>query len=392
MKHNWEYKRLGDVCEILNGYAFKSKLYISDSGLRVIRIANVQDGYISDEAPQYYPLSYISELNRYILNEGDLLMSLTGNVGRVGLLPKEMLPAALNQRVACLRFDSDLFKRFLFFRFRNKYFVSDCLNASKGIAQLNLSTEWLKEYIIPIPPMETQERIVAELDDINAMIEAKREQQKQLDLLAQSVFYTMFGDPVTNPKGWEIRKLTEVCSDITDGDHSAPPKSKDGIPFITISNIDKVNNRIDFTDSFFVPKSYFDALKDNRKPKIGDVLYTVTGSYGITVLIKDDKPFCFQRHIGLLRPIKNIVNSFFLTYWGRNESIKSYADNVATGIAQKTVSLNSLRGFLIIVPPLSLQNQFAAKVEAIEAQKAEIEATIKELQTLLDSRMDYWFN
>lgn len=392
MKHNWEYKRLGDVCEILNGYAFKSKLYISDSGLRVIRIANVQDGYISDEAPQYYPLSYISELNRYILNEGDLLMSLTGNVGRVGLLPKEMLPAALNQRVACLRFDSDLFKRFLFFRFRNKYFVSDCLNASKGIAQLNLSTEWLKEYIIPIPPMETQERIVAELDDINAMIEAKREQQKQLDLLAQSVFYTMFGDPVTNPKGWEIRKLTEVCSDITDGDHSAPPKSKDGIPFITISNIDKVNNRIDFTDSFFVSKSYFDALKDNRKPKIGDVLYTVTGSYGITVLIKDDKPFCFQRHIGLLRPIKNIVNSFFLTYWGRNESIKSYADNVATGIAQKTVSLNSLRGFLIIVPPLSLQNQFAAKVEAIEAQKAEIEATIKELQTLLDSRMDYWFN
>ena len=113
--------RIGDVCEILNGYAFKSENYVS-SGIRVIRIANVQKGYVEDSTPAFYPLES-KGLEKYMLEEGDLLMSLTGNVGRVALLEKDMLPAALNQRVACLRLKSNaVLKKFLFHFLNSDYF------------------------------------------------------------------------------------------------------------------------------------------------------------------------------------------------------------------------------------------------------------------------------
>lgn len=160
----------------------------------------------------------------------------------------------------------------------------------------------------------------------------------------------MFGDPITNEKGWEVKKLKEACTCITDGDHMPPPKVDKGIPFITISNIDKQNREIDFRDTFFVPQSYYDSINKERKAQIDDVLYTVTGSYGIPIIVKEDRNFCFQRHIALLRPNKHLVSPCYLCYWALCKSIKYLADDVATGIAQKTVGLSSLREFPIIIP------------------------------------------
>lgn len=261
----------------------------------------------------------------------------------------------------------------------------------KAVMGVTLNKASLSATPFSFPSLADQKQAIAELDKINETIEDCRELLRNLDALAQSLFYDTFGNPITNPKGWEVKKLSDECLDVVDGDHSAPPKTDKGVPFITISNIDKTRNSIDFSDTFFVPQSYYDGLKDNRKARNGDVLYTVTGSYGVTVLIENLPKFCFQRHIGLIRP-KATLNSVFLSYWGRSASIKAYADTVATGIAQKTVSLKSLRDFPIILPPLSLQEQFAARIEQIEAQKKAVEQTIAELQTLLDSRMDYWFN
>ena len=114
MKQGWERKKLGEVCEILNGFAFKSEKYV-EKGTRIIRITNVQKGFVVDDEPKYYSDKDMSGLSQYQLRENDLLMSLTGNVGRVGLLSKEMLPAALNQRVACLRVkNSELYLRYIF--------------------------------------------------------------------------------------------------------------------------------------------------------------------------------------------------------------------------------------------------------------------------------------
>ena len=141
--------KIGDVCDILNGYAFKSENYV-DSGIRIIRISNVQKGYIEDSTPAFYSFDTMG-LSKFMLEEGDLLMSLTGNVGRVAILEKELLPAALNQRVACLRLKSNkITKSYLFHFLNSNFFEQQCIMASNGVAQKNMSTEWLKDYEIPL--------------------------------------------------------------------------------------------------------------------------------------------------------------------------------------------------------------------------------------------------
>ena len=113
--HKYPTKKLSEISSILNGYAFKSGKYTT-SGIRIIRIANVQDGYIVDEAPCFYPIDSSKDIKTYFLYENDLLVSLTGNVGRVGILNKSMLPAALNQRVACVRPNANVISaKYLFY-------------------------------------------------------------------------------------------------------------------------------------------------------------------------------------------------------------------------------------------------------------------------------------
>ena len=142
--------KLGELCEIINGYAFKSEDYVG-AGIRVIRITNVQKGFIEDKQPQFFPIEKKLEIEKYILKENDLLISLTGNVGRVALLDAEYLPAALNQRVACLRIKDDRIQKSFLYHFLNSdYFEKQCIASSKGIAQKNMSTEWLKKYDIPL--------------------------------------------------------------------------------------------------------------------------------------------------------------------------------------------------------------------------------------------------
>lgn len=177
--------RLGDVCEILNGFAFKSENYV-DSGVRVIRIANVQKGFIEDSTPTFYPID--SEgIDRFMLEEGDLLMSLTGNVGRVAILSGEFLPAALNQRVACLRMKSNkVIKRYLFHILNSDFFEQQCIQSSKGVAQKNMSTEWLKDYEIPLYSIDGQKKIIAILDNALQIIEERKQQLSTLDNLIKA--------------------------------------------------------------------------------------------------------------------------------------------------------------------------------------------------------------
>ena len=172
----WPLVPLGEIVDILNGFAFKSDLY-TDKGTRVIRITNVQKGFVKDDEPKYYPESVNAEIGKYILKENDLLVSLTGNVGRVALLPSSFLPAALNQRVACLRVSNktQILEKYLFHLLNLDNFEEECINASSGVAQKNLSTEWLKTFEIPLPPLDIQEQIVAELDGYAAIISGAKE-------------------------------------------------------------------------------------------------------------------------------------------------------------------------------------------------------------------------
>lgn len=390
MKEGWEYKKLGEVCESDLG---KTLNQAKDTGnLRPYLCAvNIQWDKI-DLTTLKQTKFEDSELERYTVRKGDLLVCEGGDIGRAAIWDKEE-PILYQNALHRIRFNGEVLSRFclLYLHSLKQNGILDNRYA-KGVTILHLVKSSLLSIPIPVPTIEEQQQVVSELDLLSGVIEKQKAQLEELDKLAQSIFYDMFGDPVTNEKGWEMKKLGDLCSYITDGDHMPPPKANEGIPFITISDIDKENRALIFEDTFFVPEEYYNNLKEERKAKKGDVLYTVTGSYGIPVIIKDDIRFCFQRHIALLRPNTKLLTPLFLCYWCLNGSVKSMADDVATGIAQKTVGLNSIRKFPIILPPLSLQQEFSAKVEAIEAMKAKVRQSLKEAETLFNSRMDYYFN
>lgn len=156
-----EWKPLGSVARILNGFAFKSKMY-SETGIRVVRISDVQKGKMSNKDLKFYPLEAEREIKRYILKADDLVMSLTGNCGRVAMLSDADLPAALNQRVACLRPNRNLvLTRYLFHFFDQLSFEQDAMSNATGGGQQNMSTTWLGAYRVPIPCPEDPEQSLA---------------------------------------------------------------------------------------------------------------------------------------------------------------------------------------------------------------------------------------
>lgn len=391
MREGWEYKKLGEVCNILNGYAFKSSKY-TNSGTRIIRITNVQKGYVIDNDPKYYSDDDIKNLTQYSLREGDLVMSLTGNVGRVGMLQKSMLPAALNQRVACIRTKSDeISLNYLFHLFNSDVFERAAIRSARGIAQLNMSTEWLKEHTIPLPPKSTQLAIVSELDKIKELIRLKKEQLKDFDNLAQSIFYEMFGDPVENDKGWEVMKLKEIVSDdcsISYGIVQPGDGLENGVPVV---------RPVDMTETFISRQGLKNTTKeisDSYKRTIlkGDeILMCVRGTTGLVAMASPELKGC-----NVTRGITPIecgpsCNKWFIYYQISNPSIQQHIAEYTRGITLKQINMKDVREIPLCLPPLPLQHLFAHRIEQIEHQKAEVQKAIADLETLLASRMQYWF-
>lgn len=199
---------------------------------------------------------------------------------------------------------------------------------------------WIQQFSkvkVDIPLIPVQEKIVLQIEEslsqLDSAVETLKKTKQQLEVYRQAVLREVFST-------FDTVEIQSVCKHVTDGDHMPPPKAEQGIPFIMISNI--IGNIIDWCNTAFVSKEYYDNIGDKRTPKKGDVLYTVTGSYGIPVLIDFEKEFCFQRHIALLRP-NEMIDQEFLFYALQDSSVYSQASKRATGTAQKTVGLTVLR-------------------------------------------------
>lgn|SRR5262245_14347660 len=164
------------------------------------------------------------------------------------------------------------------------------------------------------------------------------------------------------PAGWELVSLSELCTSITDGDHLPPPKAETGIPFLVISNVRW--GRIDFSDTRYVGEDYFMKLDDIRKPRFGDILYTLVGSFGIPIMVNVDRPFCVQRHIGILRPSSE-MSVRFLAYILESDLVFEQSAAIATGIAQKTIPLSGLRRVQLPLPPRCEQDRIVAKLDQL---------------------------
>lgn len=188
---------------------------------------------------------------------------------------------------------------------------------------------------------------------------------------------------------WEVKKLSDCCVSIADGDHQAPPKADFGIPFVTISDIN-VYNQFDFTDTMFVPREYYDRLDNKRKAQKGDVLYSVVGSFGIPVYMKETVPFVFQRHIAILRPNDTILPQF-LYYTMLSRDFYMMADAAALGAAQRTVSLTALRNIRISVPPMDAQKKIVDTLSAYDTLIENNQKQIKLLEEAAQRLYKEWF-
>lgn len=188
---------------------------------------------------------------------------------------------------------------------------------------------------------------------------------------------------------WERKTLSDCCISIADGDHQPPPKAKTGVPFVTISNIDTTNH-FDFSDTMFVPPEYYENLDEKRKAKKNDILYSVVGSFGIPVFIKEDKPFVFQRHIAILRPNERIVPRF-LYYSMLSKDFYAKADAAAIGAAQRTVSLSALRNMKIDVPPIETQEKIASVLSAYDDLIENAQKQIRLLEEAARRLYKEWF-
>ena len=384
--------KLGEICNILNGYAFKSKEYVED-GIRIIRITNVQKGIIQDTDPKYYNIDKIETLKNYMLKENDLLISLTGNVGRVGQISKELLPAGLNQRVGCIRIkeEKDVSIDYLYQYFNNYNFEIDCINNSKGIAQKNLSTEWLKNYKIKIPSLDEQKRIAIELRHIQRIKDLKQQQLKELDQLIKSQFVEMFGDIHLNDKKWEkFIKMNEICE-------INPKKSEISdlrnimVSFVPMQSVTE-DGKIYTDDKRNINdvKSGFTYFREN------DVLFAkitpcMENGKGAIAVNLENKIGFGSTEFHVIRPGK-YVNPLWIYTLTATKEFRKQAEMSMTGSAgQKRVSSKYLENYRIGVPPITLQNKFSEIVKQIDKQKFEIEKSLKEIQELYESLMEKYF-
>ena len=189
---------------------------------------------------------------------------------------------------------------------------------------------------------------------------------------------------------WKKVKLKDCCHSISDGDHLPPPKSNSGVPFVTIANIDATNH-IDFGNTMFVPLEYYNNLNDIRKAKCNDILYSVVGSFGKPVLIKENIPFAFQRHIAILRPNNEIADSRFLYYVMLTRDFFMQADTVAIGAAQRTISLTALRNMEVKLPSMETQYRIANILSRYDSLIENYQKQIKLLEEAAQRLYKEWF-
>ena len=378
--------KLGDVCDILNGFAFKSEQYIND-GIRIIRIANVQKGYVEDSTPVFYPIDS-KDAKKYSLKEDDILMSLTGNVGRVAKLSKEFLPAALNQRVACLRIKDGiaLDKAFLFNLLNSDYFEQQCIAASKGVAQKNMSTEWLKEYEIPMFSMEQQKASASVLDKVTELITLRKEQLAKLDRLVKSRFIELFGDPVYNSNGLPTKKLCELGSLDRGRSQHRPrndPKLLNG-PYPLIQTGEVASAGLYITE---YKNTYSElGLRQSRMWKAGTLCITIAANIAQTAILTFDA--CFPDSVVGFLP-NGVVSAIYVHYWfGFFQKI---LEEQAPQVAQKNINLKILLDLDVMVPTQEQQAQFAAFVKQTDKSKLAIQQSLDKLELLKKSLMQEYF-
>ncbi len=396
MKEGWEYKKLGEVCILLTDGDWIESKDQSCEGIRLIQTGNIGNGIYKDKTENS---KFISEdtfvrLNCTEIFEGDVLVSrLPDPIGRSCIIPKSEIRMITAVDCSIVRLKEIILpKMFVYFSMSDNY-RNKILKVATGTTRKRISRKNLSMIKIPLPPLTEQQRIVEELDLLSSIIEKKKEQLKELDALAQSIFYDMFGDPVTNEKGWEVIQLGSKCEVSSFKRVLVEDVVEEGVPFIRGTELMFLSNGEYQPFTMFITPEHYEQVKAiSGVPKIGDLLIPSINANGNIWILNTEEPRYYKDGRVLWVHLNKEVYSSQALKYIMHYLIKNTYSSVASGATFAELKLFVLRELMTILPPLPLQQQFAQKVEAIERQKELIKQSIAETETLFNSRMDYYFN
>ena len=392
MRKDWENKKLGEIGTIITGSTPSTKdnsNYLPQEYCFVKPSDLIEYGISKIEKTEFYVSKKGFSISR-ALPAGTVLVSCIGSIGKIGVLTKE---ACSNQQInAIVPFDNIDSFYLAYILSGMKYKFKEIANAP--VVPIINKTAFSK-IIIPIPPKTTQLSIVAELDKLNEMIRLKKQQLEDYDQLTQSIFYEMFGDPVENEKGWEVKKLGDIC-EVTSAKRVFIEEVVDsGVPFIRgteLTALNRLTRGEKMKYSLFITKEHYERLKAiTGVPKYGDLLIPSINSEGIAWIVNTEEPLYFKDGRVLWVHVNQDVFKSECLQKIMNILLKHTYKSMG-GATFSELKLFVLRELKVPIPPIESQQQFAARIEAIERQKQQVSETIKDLETLLASRMQYWFD
>ncbi len=323
-----------------------------------------------------------------IMPPDTVLIALTGTTtGVVGYLTFE---ACANQSVTGILPSSKHHPKYLYYYLKS--IRSKILEESYGGAQKHISQGYVKELEIPLPPLETQKRIADILNAADALRQKDQELLKKYDELAQAIFIDMFGDPVSNPKGWDMRIMENVCENICVGFVGiCEPFYTDvenGIPMIRTGNLGEGFLRFDkmkyVTKEFHLKQKKSQLFKD-------DILIARHGDNGKAVLYNGEFNEANCLNIIILRPAKGQLNGTYNVNMLNIESTRNLILGKTGGATQKVVNTKEIQKLILPIPPIELQNQFAERVAAVLQQKAIAQENLYRSEALFNNLLHETF-
>ena len=334
------------------------------------------------------------QLQKFQLNPGDILFNSTNSpelVGKTTIFENFKEPVVFSNHFVRLRVDdtkvvSKFLARWFGYKWQKGLFKRLC---TRWVNQAAVRKEDLLALELPLPPLPEQERIAAILDKADRLRRLRRYALQLGDSYLQSVFLEMFGDPFTNPMGWEKVKLDTLCTQIRDGTHHTPKYVPAGIPFITVRNI--VSGKLDFSNTKFITREEHNLLIKRVNPEVGDILVSKDGTIGVPCLIDDDRDFSIFVSVALLKPKTELIHPLFLTTQFRTDGVQRQIRENSKGIAIRHLHLVDFKRLQILLPPPTKQQEFVKIVQRYERLRSQQRESLRQAEHLFESLLDQAF-
>lgn len=381
-----KFVKLLDVCEFQGGSQPPKDEWIETPRDGYVRMLQIRDFTQARESKEEYVLKnnrlkYCEVddilIGRYGASVGKILTGLTGayNVAIMKTIPKI----------------SVLSKRYLYYYLISPRFQTFIKNVGSRAAQAGFNKEDLDELVIPLPPLETQKKIAAVLDKAQELIDKRKEQLVKLDEFVQSVFLEMFGDPVSNVKKWSTYKGSDYSDMISVGVVVKPASYYTDQGVIALRSLNIKPNHIDLSNLVHFSKEACNGILSKSVLQQGDVVIVRTGLTGTAAVIPQELEGVNCIDLIIVRPKKTILNPHYLAYMLNSERGKNLVSSKEVGGIQKHFNIGAIRDINFPIPPLALQNQFAAIVEKTEQQKALMQQSLTEMENNFNSLMQRAF-